>query len=104
MKPEEDCEGEGDALNDDPGHEAVELGLNQTGTDFLDLEREDEPLWEVQEEKEHGDLPTRLRIKQIQGQGLEKREKDKNQLCCGDNDTPGGIVDSSPFSWGQQWR
>ena len=56
VKAEEDGEGQGDPLDDDPGHEAVELGLDEGGAHLLDLEGEDEPLGQVEEEEEDGDL------------------------------------------------
>jgi hypothetical protein len=44
----------------------------QTGPNFLDLEGEDEPLRQVEQEEEDGDLTSGLRINHVQRQSLKK--------------------------------
>ena len=46
----------------------------QTGPDFLDLEGEDEPLRQVEQEEEDGDLTSGLRINHVRRQSLKKAE------------------------------
>ena len=43
----------------------------QTGPDFLDLEGEDEPLRQVEQEEEDGDLTSGLRINHVRRQSLK---------------------------------
>ncbi len=43
----------------------------QTGPNFLDLEGEDEPLRQVEQEEEDGDLTSGLRINHVRRQSLK---------------------------------
>lgn len=63
METEEHKQRQGDALNNDPRHKSVELGLDQAGPDFLDLKADDHPLGQIQKEQEYRDLSTGFRIK-----------------------------------------
>ena len=58
--PEENGQRKGDPSNDNPGHEAVKVGLDEAGSNLLDLEGEDEPLGQVEQEEKNGDLAARL--------------------------------------------
>ena len=60
VEPEENGRWQSHSLDDDPGHEAIELGLDEAGANLLDLEREDDPLRQVEQEEKDCDLPSRL--------------------------------------------
>ena len=75
--PEENSQGQGDPLDDDPRHEAVEVGLHQAGPHLLHLESEDQPMSQVEDEHEDGDLASGLGKELLRRQHLRL-----GSMCC----------------------